>query len=430
MSIQVCMTGGSPWGFKMTGGKDFHQPLAIGKVTSGGKASRSGVVEGYLIEKVNGEEFSNLTHHEAQNKIKSAGFTLTLMLSKPKPRGVPTQPTTTTSSNNATSKSTTSQSNLPPPKYYQKKEPVTYQNGNAAPVQSPAYYAKTQQYKAPIRDEETQKITLTSDIKEMIEEDENDSKQQQQSGARRASAVKTWQDPTQTATNNLVSTSNDAGQNQNKTQAAVNIGKFFQGSSAPRYGPPAFAKELADVSAPAGEPCVLEIRLASNLPVPTVHWYHNNKPARESKDKDIRFLSNGPVHTLVLGELSHELLGTYVCTIMNKNGSTSCRCTVSINNEGPQSTPASPSYVPHSPQPSMTASTQRVIPSTSLGLYSNKNAQESYQGQVNRKLSRESSEESEVMKALREDTPSLKNTPQTRTMKYLEESLLPESEDL
>ena len=43
---------------------------------------------------------------------------------------------------------------------------------------------------------------------------------------------------------------------------------------------------------------------------------------------------------------------------------------------------------------------------------------------------RESSEESEVMKALREDTPSLKNTPQTRTMKYLEESLLPESEDL
>ena len=52
-------------------------------------------------------------------------------------------------------------------------------------------------------------------------------------------------------------------------------------------------QELADVSAPPGEPCVLEIRLASNLPVPTVHWYHNNKPARESKDKDIRFLSNG-----------------------------------------------------------------------------------------------------------------------------------------
>lgn len=28
----VVMTGGGPWGFKMTGGKDFHQPLAIGKV--------------------------------------------------------------------------------------------------------------------------------------------------------------------------------------------------------------------------------------------------------------------------------------------------------------------------------------------------------------------------------------------------------------
>ena len=26
------MSGGSPWGFKMTGGRDFRMPLAIGKV--------------------------------------------------------------------------------------------------------------------------------------------------------------------------------------------------------------------------------------------------------------------------------------------------------------------------------------------------------------------------------------------------------------
>ena len=32
MAIQITMSGGSPWGFKMTGGRDFHMPLAIAKV--------------------------------------------------------------------------------------------------------------------------------------------------------------------------------------------------------------------------------------------------------------------------------------------------------------------------------------------------------------------------------------------------------------
>ena len=49
-------------------------------MTAGGKAAKSGVVEGYIIERVNGEEFSNLSHHEAQNKIKSAGFSLAMTL--------------------------------------------------------------------------------------------------------------------------------------------------------------------------------------------------------------------------------------------------------------------------------------------------------------------------------------------------------------
>ena len=50
------------------------------KVTAGGKAAKAGVVQGYIIEKVNGEEFSNLSHHAAQNKIKNAGFSLSLTL--------------------------------------------------------------------------------------------------------------------------------------------------------------------------------------------------------------------------------------------------------------------------------------------------------------------------------------------------------------
>ena len=33
MSSIITLTEGSPWGFKMIGGKDFHLPLTIGKVS-------------------------------------------------------------------------------------------------------------------------------------------------------------------------------------------------------------------------------------------------------------------------------------------------------------------------------------------------------------------------------------------------------------
>jgi len=50
------------------------------QVTVGGKAYRSGINEGDIIEKVNGEDFVNLSHHEALNKIKNSGPTLTMRL--------------------------------------------------------------------------------------------------------------------------------------------------------------------------------------------------------------------------------------------------------------------------------------------------------------------------------------------------------------
>ena len=37
-------------------------------------------MEGYVIEGVNGEDATNMSHHEAQNRIKTAGFRLTLNL--------------------------------------------------------------------------------------------------------------------------------------------------------------------------------------------------------------------------------------------------------------------------------------------------------------------------------------------------------------
>ena len=57
-------------------------------------------------------------------------------------------------------------------------------------------------------------------------------------------------------------------------------------------GKPDFLQGLVDRECPVGEPCVLEVRLAGSAPI-TVQWYHNNKPVKESIEKDIRLLQKG-----------------------------------------------------------------------------------------------------------------------------------------
>uniref|UniRef100_A0A8C4W800 PDZ and LIM domain 1 n=1 Tax=Gopherus evgoodei TaxID=1825980 RepID=A0A8C4W800_9SAUR len=52
---RVALQGPGPWGFRLVGGKDFEQPLTI---------SRS------VIMAIDGENTDNMTHLEAQNKIK------------------------------------------------------------------------------------------------------------------------------------------------------------------------------------------------------------------------------------------------------------------------------------------------------------------------------------------------------------------------
>ena len=33
--FDICMTGSPPWGFRLAGGADFHQPITISRVTPG-----------------------------------------------------------------------------------------------------------------------------------------------------------------------------------------------------------------------------------------------------------------------------------------------------------------------------------------------------------------------------------------------------------
>ncbi|KAK2824014.1 hypothetical protein Q5P01_021189 [Channa striata] len=70
MPLRVAVQGPGPWGFRLVGGKDFEQPLAISRVSPGSKAAEANLCIGDIILAIDGESTENMTHLEAQNKIK------------------------------------------------------------------------------------------------------------------------------------------------------------------------------------------------------------------------------------------------------------------------------------------------------------------------------------------------------------------------
>nr|AAS21353.1 enigma protein-like protein [Oikopleura dioica] len=78
----LTLTGGSPWGIRITGGFEYKSPLSISGVTRNGKAHNAGIKLNEVILKINGKEASLLTHTEAQRLIKNTGFSLNLTLDK------------------------------------------------------------------------------------------------------------------------------------------------------------------------------------------------------------------------------------------------------------------------------------------------------------------------------------------------------------
>nr|XP_032650670.1 PDZ and LIM domain protein 7-like isoform X11 [Chelonoidis abingdonii] len=79
-SYKVMLDGPAPWGFRLQGGKDFNMPLSISRLTPGGKAAQAGVGVGDWVLSIDGENTSNMTHIEAQNKIRACGDHLSLSL--------------------------------------------------------------------------------------------------------------------------------------------------------------------------------------------------------------------------------------------------------------------------------------------------------------------------------------------------------------
>nr|XP_020664447.1 PDZ and LIM domain protein 1 isoform X3 [Pogona vitticeps] len=79
---RVAIEGPGPWGFRLVGGKDFDQPLTISRVTPGSKAAIASLCIGDVIMAIDGENTENMTHLEAQNKIKGCTDELTLTVGR------------------------------------------------------------------------------------------------------------------------------------------------------------------------------------------------------------------------------------------------------------------------------------------------------------------------------------------------------------
>uniref|UniRef100_A0A3Q2XG76 PDZ and LIM domain protein 7 n=1 Tax=Hippocampus comes TaxID=109280 RepID=A0A3Q2XG76_HIPCM len=78
----VALSGPAPWGFRLQGGKDFSMPLTVSRLTPGGKAAQAGVGVGDWVVSIDDLNAEDLTHVEAQNKIRAASDSLTLTLNR------------------------------------------------------------------------------------------------------------------------------------------------------------------------------------------------------------------------------------------------------------------------------------------------------------------------------------------------------------
>ncbi|CAM4701970.1 unnamed protein product [Lepidochelys olivacea] len=82
MSMTVNLTGPAPWGFRITGGRDFRKPIIVSKVIERGKAAAGDLRPGDVIVSINGDSTANMLNVEAQNKIKQSSGRLQLQVDR------------------------------------------------------------------------------------------------------------------------------------------------------------------------------------------------------------------------------------------------------------------------------------------------------------------------------------------------------------
>ncbi|NXM76125.1 PDLI2 protein, partial [Serilophus lunatus] len=72
MLVTVTLPGPAPWGFRISGGRDFGKPITVSKVVEHGKAATGDLQPGDVIVTINGESTAEMLNMEAQNKIKQS----------------------------------------------------------------------------------------------------------------------------------------------------------------------------------------------------------------------------------------------------------------------------------------------------------------------------------------------------------------------
>lgn len=73
IGVKLSRFDGSPWGFRLQGGKDFGTPLIVQKVNVGSPAEAAGLRAGDAVIRVNSTDMFNLRHKDAQDVIVRAG---------------------------------------------------------------------------------------------------------------------------------------------------------------------------------------------------------------------------------------------------------------------------------------------------------------------------------------------------------------------
>jgi len=75
--------GSAPWGFRLSGGREFNQALVICRVTPGSVASRCGLESGDVVISVEGQFCSEMTQEVCENLVKNARGSLNIVVEKP-----------------------------------------------------------------------------------------------------------------------------------------------------------------------------------------------------------------------------------------------------------------------------------------------------------------------------------------------------------
>ncbi|XP_020033447.1 PDZ and LIM domain protein 3 isoform X2 [Castor canadensis] len=86
MPQNVILPGPAPWGFRLSGGVDFNQPLVITRITPGSKAAAANLCPGDVILAIDGFGTESMTHADAQDRIKAASHQLCLKIDRAETR--------------------------------------------------------------------------------------------------------------------------------------------------------------------------------------------------------------------------------------------------------------------------------------------------------------------------------------------------------